>query len=414
MNAMQVSDKGVAMYVKHRRDFSVSKTCFSYVRLVIVSCITGLILFHVSFAADDQALPGSNADTETNCANTDNIQKASLLLEAEITKAAVRGYKRFLEKIIIGEEGKFGFNNRGEIAEAIIGAKLYQMHIRCNGTDFPTNLWRIPIAVQNEPRALLSVEWIEGGWRVVGLGAATLAQKLYSLEQGMIEKYGLQDTQGVHRVIIRNYKERTDYFQLKPYTADGKIEITAILTFPEVIQEQSQWCWAGVSAALFDYFKAGVPQCEIADYARTVATWHDFGSVDCCVDPDMGCNYWNYNWGYDGSIEDILESMQKKIAIQNYGLSRKLTLTEVETDLSGNKPFVIRWGWDSGGGHFLVGYGIDEDLMNYMDPWFGEGHMIGTYDWVSLGGGHTWTHTNRITEVIRSIISLPSNMLLLD
>jgi len=177
------------------------------------------------------------------------------------------------------------------------------------------------------------------------------------------------------------------------------IQDFAILTFPEIIQEQNQWCWAGVSAAIFDYFDNSVEQCEIAEYTRTVATWHDFGSVDCCVNPNTGCNYWNYNWGTNGSIEDILESMQARVNIQNYGVGRSLTISEIESDLFMDNPFVIRWGWDAGGGHFLVGYGIDGNYLHYMDPWFGEGHKMGTYDWVSSGGGHTWTHTNRLTSV---------------
>ena len=37
------------------------------------------------------------------------------------------------------------------------------------------------------------------------------------------------------------------------------------------------------------------------------------------------------------------------------------------------KPFIIRWGWTTGGGHFLVGRGIESNIIHYMDPGFGDG-----------------------------------------
>src|SRR5438045_610305 len=75
---------------------------------------------------------------------------------------------------------------------------------------------------------------------------------------------------------------------------------------PEVYQEQDQWCWAGTTQAVISHYGKYVSQCSIAEYVRTVATWHSYGSTNCCVSGSGGCNYWNYNWGYTGSIQDIL------------------------------------------------------------------------------------------------------------
>ena len=167
-----------------------------------------------------------------------------------------------------------------------------------------------------------------------------------------------------------------------------------VLDVPETFQEQNQWCWAGVSAAVLAYYDTPLAQCVIAEYTRTVAAWHDFGSVDCCVDPSQGCNYWNYNWGSAGSIQDILTHW----GVASYGTGRALTENECTTMIDDNRPWVVRWGWDGGGGHFVVGHGMDASTMHYMDPWFGEGFKTATYDWVVRGGTHTWTHTNVITE----------------
>lgn len=167
-----------------------------------------------------------------------------------------------------------------------------------------------------------------------------------------------------------------------------------VLNVSQVIQEQNQWCWAGVSACILDYYCTPTPQCVIAEYTRTVATWHDFGDTDCCVDPSLGCNYGNYNWGVAGSIQDILVHFAN---ISNYGVGSSLTQVQVTSDIQNNRLFVIRWGWTSGGGHFIVGHGLVGNNMYYMDPWYGEGLKIADYNWVVSGSDHTWTHTNRLS-----------------
>ncbi len=177
------------------------------------------------------------------------------------------------------------------------------------------------------------------------------------------------------------------------FLISGNSVRTQVLNVPEVFQEQNQWCWAGVSSCVLDYYCTPTEQCTIAEYTRTVANWHDFGNVDCCIDPSQGCNYWNYNWGYPGSIQDILIHFA---SIQNNGIGSYLSESTIHTDLGNNSPFIIRWGWTSGGGHFLVGHGLIDDDLYYMNPWFGEGLKIGTYSWVISGSNHTWTHTNQL------------------
>ncbi len=166
-----------------------------------------------------------------------------------------------------------------------------------------------------------------------------------------------------------------------------------ILDVPEITQEQTEWCWAGVSKCVLDYYGYPIEQCQIADYTRQVNNWHNFGSTDCCEDASQGCNYWNYNWDYPGSIQDILVHFGE---IQNYG-TYHLSLNSIINEISSRRPFIIRWGWYSGGGHFVVGHGINDSSLYYMDPWFGEGLHISDYDWVIDDGSHTWTHTNVLT-----------------
>lgn len=166
-----------------------------------------------------------------------------------------------------------------------------------------------------------------------------------------------------------------------------------VLPVPLVSQEQDQWCWAAVSSALLGYYGQSVKQCAIAEWTRTQATWHSFGSVDCCVSAASGCNYWNYDFGAPGSISAILSHW----GVANSGFGSTLTQSQVQTEIAAGRPFVLRWAWPTGEGHFVVGHGLSGSTMSYMDPWQGEGHKTGSYAWVASGsdsaGTHSWKGT---------------------
>ncbi len=59
----------------------------------------------------------------------------------------------------------------------------------------------------------------------------------------------------------------------------------------------------------------------------------------------------------------------------------------------------MRFGWTSGGGHFLDGFGYDNDgqYLHYMDPWPGNGYTLSLYSWVVSSSNHNWTHTLQVT-----------------
>ncbi len=178
-------------------------------------------------------------------------------------------------------------------------------------------------------------------------------------------------------------------------------------------QLNNQWCWAGCSKTVLDYYGFVHSQCDIAEYTRTTATANNYGTVNCCTNATQGCNYWNYNYGYAGSIQDILIHFGN---IQNTGVANPLTLTEIAAEIQNNRLFVIRWGWTSGGGHFIVGHGISGNNIYFMNPWYGEGLHIGTYNFLLSGVDntssetHTWTHTNKITSNVMTSVDEINNM----
>jgi hypothetical protein len=69
--------------------------------------------------------------------------------------------------------------------------------------------------------------------------------------------------------------------------------------------------------------------------------------------------------------------------------------------MAGGRPFVIRWGWTSGGGHFLTARGFVGSNTNgnvYLyDPWSGE--RIMSYLGTVSSPAHNWSHTLRLTGV---------------
>ncbi|MBK9579860.1 MAG: C39 family peptidase [Fibrobacterota bacterium] len=177
-----------------------------------------------------------------------------------------------------------------------------------------------------------------------------------------------------------------------------------VLDVPEVIQEQTEWCWAGTTNAVLRYYKTPLKQCEIANYTRTTATFHDFGTADCCTSPKGACNYWNYNWGEPGSIQEIL----KHWGVNNTGRGGSLTLSAARTELDAKRPFIVRWAYKTSGGHFVVGHGLTDSSLHYMDPWPGEGSKIAKYSWVVSNSQKDWQGTNVMTTTPVSSISSPS------
>lgn len=165
-----------------------------------------------------------------------------------------------------------------------------------------------------------------------------------------------------------------------------------VLPLTEVFQEHNQWCWAAVSRTVLLHYNKNVTQCAIAEYVRSVATWHNFGTINCCTNPNAGCNYWNYLLPVTaGSIPDIFKQFGGSAC---KGTSAKLTAKELAFEIKQSRPFIIRWGRPSGSGHFIVIHGITgSDKVHYMDPWFGEGKKIASYSWIVKASNHSWTHT---------------------
>jgi hypothetical protein len=142
-------------------------------------------------------------------------------------------------------------------------------------------------------------------------------------------------------------------------------------------QEETQWCWAGSSQSILEHYGCFLSQTTIADYGTE------------------GANIWNWLWGATTSptrrgIDRILDHFA---SLDSDTYSSSLTLQQCLDEIDAGHLFVVRWEWDSGGGHFAVCHGVETNTMYIMDPWYGP--TIDDYDWVcrSASRGHTWTHS---------------------
>ena len=149
-----------------------------------------------------------------------------------------------------------------------------------------------------------------------------------------------------------------------------------ILKVPEITQEYDYWCWAGVSKCVLEYYGYSLRQCDIAEYARNVSTYYDYGSIPCCNNALQGCNNVNALWGEMGGVQDILVHFGN---IRSYGTG-VISISDIQNNINQNRPFIISWRWLNGGGHLVVGHGIQNNNVYYMDPALFEGYKISTYE----------------------------------
>lgn len=148
-----------------------------------------------------------------------------------------------------------------------------------------------------------------------------------------------------------------------------------ILDVDQIQQEMTNWCWAATSQSVLRYYGFDFTQTQIAVYGTD------------------GANEWNWLYGSTENptrrgIDLILYNFGN---IETISYERSFSFAEGENEINHSKPLFVRWGWNSGGGHFVVLKGLEDDTAYLMDPWYGA--TINSYSWVLSGGGHTWTHS---------------------
>ncbi|GAA2741926.1 hypothetical protein GCM10010440_15060 [Kitasatospora cinereorecta] len=143
-------------------------------------------------------------------------------------------------------------------------------------------------------------------------------------------------------------------------------------------QVQDQWCWDASGLTIATYWgRTGYTQY---DFCRLAAqgTW-----VDCNDKP--------------ATLDDMANGLARMgFRTSGTSLNRNASFAETTTEIAAGRPFAVRIGWRSGGGHMNVIYGYDSssNMIAVGDPW----PSTQTYTWwnystYTSNNSFQWTHS---------------------
>ncbi|MGW3043910.1 papain-like cysteine protease family protein [Kitasatospora sp. NPDC001159] len=143
-------------------------------------------------------------------------------------------------------------------------------------------------------------------------------------------------------------------------------------------QVQDQWCWDASGLTVATYW--GYNQYNQYDFCRLAqqGRW-----LDCNDRP--------------ATLDDMANGLSA-MGFRNSGhdLNRNASFSEVTNEIANGRPFAVRIGWTSGGGHMNVIYGYDStsNMIAVGDPW----PSTQTYTWWNFNtyvnnGSFQWTHS---------------------
>jgi hypothetical protein len=151
------------------------------------------------------------------------------------------------------------------------------------------------------------------------------------------------------------------------------------LNFTMQTQEQSNWCWAGVSNSVSHFYDNASTwtQCSVANT--------QLGRNDCCGAGASGaCNVYGY---LDKGLQEVGHFDHIDSGTTSYGTLRD--------QIRNGRPVGIRIAWSGGGAHFIAAVGADPgDFVLVGDPGGGSVSLV-AYNTLksSYNGSGTWTNT---------------------
>ncbi|MEV8530454.1 papain-like cysteine protease family protein [Streptomyces sp. NPDC051211] len=142
-------------------------------------------------------------------------------------------------------------------------------------------------------------------------------------------------------------------------------------------QVRTQWCWDASGVTIAKYWGRNVSQERFCQLAAQ-GTW-----VNCNNQP--------------ATLEDMANGLAR-LGLGNSGRSlyRNASFGESTAEIAAGRPFAVRFGWHSGGGHMNVIYGYDSasNMIAVGDPW----QTTQTYTWWNYNtyannNSFQWTHS---------------------
>lgn len=167
---------------------------------------------------------------------------------------------------------------------------------------------------------------------------------------------------------------------------------------PSYIQSQTQWCWATCTQMVYWCYQPGsIQQCDAANVSKNLEMNTGCNSLpnsatSACTSPGT-FNYPQYMYGCTGSLQGILSNY----GIPSTSFASNLSAATLSTAVSTRKLVIARWGWNSGGGHFVVVNRYKSGNVYFNNPL--SGAVIWSYNaFNTANGAGTWTHTLRMNN----------------
>jgi hypothetical protein len=168
---------------------------------------------------------------------------------------------------------------------------------------------------------------------------------------------------------------------------------------PAYQQEQSNWCWAACGSMLYWAYKPGtISQCAFVAVSRDNENSNLFdcnnlssSTANPCTSPGT-FNSPQSLYTCGGSIENVLDHY----GISSTGYGNAFSATDLTNATHAKKHMVARWGWNSGGGHFVVIYRYSGGNVSYNNPAYGSSYTWTYNTFKTANNQATWTHTLRM------------------
>jgi len=144
-----------------------------------------------------------------------NVQKKR---NDEVVQITQKELPQILKKIPLGYEENYGFHNREELQNALAG-KPFNCYSLIDNELKSTSTFRIPITVEQEFRALATVEYIKDTLHVVDFGANVLAKEIQAVCN--------ENSNMVFLGILRIYSINSDFLVMTEGQQDFFIPLTS-------------------------------------------------------------------------------------------------------------------------------------------------------------------------------------------
>lgn len=172
---------------------------------------------------------------------------------------------------------------------------------------------------------------------------------------------------------------------------------------PTVQQSMSNWCWAACTEMIYWAYRPGtISQCNAVNKSKDrEQNWFGWwgcnnlnhSSTSACSNPSL-FNSPQAMYGCDGSLSDILN----EYSVPNTSYASSLSGATLASNLSGKKLMIARWGWNGGGGHFIVINRYKNGYVYFNNPGNNSANTWTYSTFSNANGSGSWTHTLRMNN----------------